>query len=203
LAVLAPSATVPPLVAAGRCGPARWVQGVPLGWEASPAGAVSAAAGYAKAMSTAWFVTDRDHRHRAIALMATPGQAADLVASQDRLAAGLLGGPLGSALGGNSDAGALLTTALLGYRVEGFSARSARVALWAVVVYGAQVGLLPGAAWTTTTIQLAWAGGDWKLASAVSVPGPDPQPGSGGADGTPAELVAAARTFRGFTDVPR
>lgn len=189
-----------PPPAGGRCGPARRVEGVPVGWDASRAGSVSAAAGYAKTMSTLWFLADRDRRHRAIQLMATPDRAATLTASQDRLAARLLGGPLGSAL---RDGGArgVLTTALLGYRVEAFSARWARVALWAVVIYGAETGLLPGAAWTTTTIELRWAEGDWKLTGAVTAPGPNPQP-DGSAAGSSAALVAVARTFRGFTDVP-
>ncbi len=182
------------------CGPARWIEGVPVGWEGSRAGAVSAAAGYAKTMSTIWFLTDRDRRHRAVKLMAATDEAANLTGSQDLLAAGLLGGPLGPALGGGG-VRAVLTTALLGYRVAAFSARSARVALWAVVVYGAETGLLPGAAWTTTTMELAWVGGDWKLASAVTAQGPTPQ-ADGGMEDSGGELVAAAKAFRGFTDVP-
>jgi hypothetical protein len=199
LAVITAPASVQPATPTGRCGPARWVDGVPTGWEDSRAGVVSAAAGYAKTMSTMWFLADRDRRHRAISLLATAEQAATLTASQDLLAAELLDGPLGPALA-NNGARAVLTTALLGYRLEAFSARSARVALWAVLVYGAATGLLPGAVWTTTTMELARADGDWKLTSAVTREGPTPQ--SGGLDVAPGELVAAAKTFRGFTDVP-
>jgi len=177
------------------------VDGVPVGWDASRAGAVGAAAGYAKTMSTRWFLTDQDRRHRAVGLLATPEQAANLTGSQDLLAAGLLGGSLGPLLS-SGRARSVLTTALLGYRVEAFSARSARVALWAVVVYGAETGLLPGAAWTTTTMELAWVGGDWKLASTLTAVGPTPPQPDGDADGSLGELVATARTFRGFTDVP-
>jgi hypothetical protein len=182
LAVLTSSAHPELAVPAGGCGPARVVDGVPVGWQASQTGAVSAAAAYAKVMSAPWFLTDRDRRHRAIALIATPEQAASLTASQDLLADGLAG--VGTPREG-------LTTALLGWRVEAFPADSARVVLWAVVVDGPETGLLPSATWATTTMQLAWAGGDWKLVSAQTAPGPTPPPGGG-----------ATSSFRGFVDVP-
>jgi hypothetical protein len=200
LAVITPGAGGQPPMPTGSCGPSRWISGVPMGWALSRTGAVAAAAGYAKTMSTLWFMTDRDRRHQAIRLLATPGRMASLTASQDHLAdqlAVLLGGPDG---GGNHT---VLTTALLGYRVDSFTGDKARVALWAVVVHGSEVGASLAPAWTTSTLDLAWIGGDWKLASAMTAPGPGPvsQPDAG-LVGAPASLITAARTFREFTDVP-
>jgi hypothetical protein len=175
---------------------------VPLGWAPSRSGAVAAAAGYAKTMSTLWFLTDRDRRHQAIRLIATPDRRAALTDSQDRLA-----DQLGALLGGGSDPGAkrsILTTALLGYRVDSFTGAKAQVALWAVVVHGSQTGPSLAPAWTTSTLDLEWTSGDWKLASATTAPGPGPitQPDDG-LVGTPANLITTASTFREFTDVPQ
>jgi hypothetical protein len=172
-----------------------------MGWAPSRTGAVAAAAGYAKTLSALWFLTDRDRRHQAIRLLATPGQMAGLTASQDRLA-----DQLDVLLGSGQDGGAehsVLTTALLGYRVDAFTAGKARVALWAVVVHGSEVGPSLAPAWTTSTLDLEWIGGDWKLASATTAPGPGPVPQpDAGLVGAPASLITAASTFRGFTDVP-
>jgi hypothetical protein len=172
-----------------------------MGWAPSRRGAVAAAAGYAKTLSALWFLTDRDRRHQAIRLLSTPDHVAGLTASQDRLA-----DQLDVLLGGGPDGPgrhSVLTTALLGYRVDAFTGGKARVALWAVVVHGSQVGPSLAPAWTTSTLDLEWIGGDWKLARAITAPGPGPvsQPDAG-LVGAPASLITAARTFREFTDVP-
>jgi hypothetical protein len=188
-------------VPTASCGPSRWISGVPMGWAPSRRGAVAAAAGYAKTMSSLWFLTDRDRRHQAIRLLATPDQMAGLTASQDRLA-----DQLDVLLGSGPDRGgqhSVLTTALLGYRVDAFTGDKARVALWAVVVHGSEVGPSLAPAWTTSTLEVEWTGGDWKLASAMTAPGPGPvaQPDAG-LVGAPASLITTARTFQEFTDVP-
>ena len=201
LAVINPATEGAPPVPTGNCGPSRRIGGVPMGWAPSTSGAVAAAAGYAKTMSALWFLTDQDRRHQAIRLLATPDRAASLTASQDRLA-GQLSALLGSGSGGGADH-AILTTALLGYRVDSFTGARAQVALWAVVVHGTEVGPSLAPAWTTSTLDLEWTGGDWKLASATTAPGPGPvaQPDEG-LVGAPASLITAASTFREFTDVP-
>jgi hypothetical protein len=201
MAVITPGTDAAPPVPVGSCGPSRRIGGVPLGWAPARSGAVAAAAGYAKTMSALWFLTDQDRRHQAIRLLATRDRAAELTASQDRLA-GQLGALLGSGSGGAANH-VVLTTALLGYRVDSFTGAKARVALWAVVVHGSEVGPSLAPAWTTSTLELEWSGGDWKLAAATTAPGPGPvaQPDDG-LVGAPASLITAASTFREFTDVP-
>jgi hypothetical protein len=183
------------------CGPHGRVDGVPLGWAPSQAGAVGAAAAYAKTMSTLWFLSDRDRRHAALHRMAVPREVEGLIASQDRLA-----DELDLALGaGRGDQGrhAALITALLGYRVDQFADTKARVALWAVVMHASDVGGSMAPAWSTSTLDLEWIGGDWKLAKAITTAGPGPvsQPADGLVDAPP-DLIAAARSFREFSDVP-
>jgi hypothetical protein len=152
-------------------------------------------------MSALWFLTDQDRRHQAIRLLATPARTSSMIASQDRLAQ-QLGPMLGGGSGGPSN-GAVLTTALLGYRVDSFTGGGARVALWSVVVHGSDVGPSLAPAWSTSTLDLEWIGGDWKLASATTAPGPGPvlQPDAG-LIGAPASLITAARSFQEFVDVP-
>jgi hypothetical protein len=152
-------------------------------------------------MSTLWFMTDRDRRHRALRLLASPEQTASLTASQDRVA-----DELDVLLRGGQHRDVVhtvLTTGLLGYRVDRFTGTKARIALWAVVVHASDVDASMAPAWTTSTLDLEWIGGDWKLVNAMTTPGPGPAPQPHeGLIGVPASLIAAAGTFREFSDVP-
>ena len=176
----------------------RWVDGVPLGWPQTRPGAVGAAAGYAKALSKHWFLTDTVRRRRAVVQMAAPEAVAQLQASQDALASAMARGAFGAALARPGVAW-LLRTSLLGYRVNHYTATAAEIALWALVIYGTdRGGPLPQALYATSTLRLRWAG-DWKLVAASTVPGPVPLPGP--ATPTPAaELLRAAGSFTEFGD---
>jgi hypothetical protein len=178
----------------------RWVDGVPLGWPPTRAGAVGAAAGYAKVLSKHWFLTDTVRRRRAVAQLAAPEAVAQLRASQDALASAMARGAFGAALARPGVAW-LLRTSLLGYRVDHYTPTAAEVALWALVVYGTnRGGPPPQGLFATSTLRLRWAG-DWKLVAASTVPGPVPLPGP--ATPTPAaELLRAANSFTEFGDAP-
>ncbi|HZA82951.1 MAG TPA: hypothetical protein VFC13_16010 [Actinomycetes bacterium] len=179
----------------------RWVDGVPLGWPQTRLGVVAAATGYAKVLSKHWFLSDTVRRRRAVAQMAAPEAVAQLGASQDALASALARGAFGAALA-RPGVTWLLRTSLLGYRVDRYTPTAAEVALWALVVYGTDGGgPLPQALYATSTLRLRWAGGDWKLVAASTVPGPVPLPGP--ATPTPAaELLRVAGSFTEFGDAP-
>ncbi len=183
------------------CGPTGRLNGVPVGWAPTEQGAVAAAAAYAKVLSARWFLTDPNgqRRRRAVAAMAVPERAGALAASQDRLARQVLASPFGAGLG-RRGVSSVLTTAFLGYRTEAYTATTARVALWAVVVYGNDGGLAPQALWTTSTLSLRWAAEDWKLEDVATTPGPVPVHGQD-APSLPRDLLAAAGGLKGFTDV--
>jgi hypothetical protein len=175
--------------------PAHWEAGVPVGWPQTEDGAISAAAGYARVLSARWFLTDTDRRHQAVAAMAAHDALPELQAEQDQVAAGMASGPFGAGLA-RRGVRSILRTSLLGYRVDRYSPTAAEVALWAVVVYGNDGGLVPQALWATSTMRLRWAG-DWKLAGAVTVPGPVPVHGQATPSGVH-ELIQAAEKFKEF-----
>lgn len=198
MAIIGPSPTSPD--SGGISQPAvRWEDGVPVGWPATPRGAVAAAAGYAKALSALWFLTDAARRSRAVARMAAPEALGGLQVSQDVIARSIASGPLGAGLRRHGVA-TLLRTSLLGYQLRSYSPTQAQVALWAVVLYGNDGGLAPQALYATSTLRLRWVG-DWKLVQVSTVPGPVPVQGQ--ATPSPvAELIGASRRFQEFDDAP-
>jgi hypothetical protein len=182
-----------------NAGPARWEACVPVGWPQTEQGAISAAAGYARVLSEPWFLTDADRRRQAVAAMAASHTRPGLQAAQDQVAAGITRGPFGAGLA-RRGVHSVLRTSLLGYRVDRYTPVAAEVALWAVVLYGNDGGLVPQALWVTSTLRLVWAG-DWKLAGALTVPGPVPVHGQA----TPSavrELIQAAEDFKEFSYAP-
>jgi hypothetical protein len=179
--------------------PPRVLDGVPVGWPPGRAGAVAAAAGYARVLSALWFLTDPGRRARALGRMAAPEAAAGLRASQDALAGTLGRGPFGAGLA-RPGVASLLRTSLLGYRVDHYDPDTATVAVWALVVYGNDGGLAPQALWATSTLRLRWAG-DWKLVEVGTVPGPTPVAGQA-PPSPPAELLRAAAEFEEFDGAP-
>jgi len=179
--------------------PARWVAGVPVGWPHTQQGAVGAAAGYARVLSAAWFLTEAGRRHRAVAAMGAPEALLGLQAAQEEVAAGIARGPFGAGLA-RRGVRSLLRTSLLGYRLDRYTPGDAQVALWALVVYGNDGGLAPQSLYATSTLRLRWTG-DWKLVEATTVPGPVPVQGQA----TPSaagELLQAADRFKEFDYAP-
>jgi len=179
--------------------PARWLAGVPVGWPQTEHGAISAATGYARVLSARWFLTDTDRRHQAVAAMADPDARSGLQAAQDQVAAGIVRGPFGAALA-HRGVRSVLRTSLLGYRVDRYAPPAAEVALWALVLYGNDGGLVPQALYATSTLRLMWVG-DWKLVGADTVPGPVPVHGQATPSGV-RELIQAAECFKEFSYAP-
>jgi hypothetical protein len=88
----------------------------------------------------------------------------------------------------------VLRGAPLGYRVERFSLRAARVAIWSVAIAGSP-DFEPEAQWRTLAIDLVWTRGGWRVGGGSGVAGPDPS--------TPVrELATQASSFRSLTHVP-
>jgi hypothetical protein len=179
--------------------PARWEAGVPVGWARTEQAAIGAAAGYARVLSALWFLADADRRHQAVAAMGAPGAVLELQAEQDQVAAGIARGPFGAGLT-RRGVRSVLRTNLLGYRVDRYTPTAAEVALWAVVLYGNDGGLVPQALYATSTLRLRWAG-DWKLVGAVTVPGPVPVHGQATPSGV-RELIQAVEHFKEFNYAP-
>ncbi|HWD45299.1 MAG TPA: hypothetical protein VHM23_16605 [Actinomycetota bacterium] len=172
---------------------------MPVGWAQTEQGAIGAATGYARVLSALWFLADADRRHQAVAAMAAPGALLELQAEQDQVAAGIARGPFGAGLT-RRGVRSVLRTNLLGYRVDRYTPTAAEVALWAVVLYGNDGGLVPQVLYATSTLRLRWAG-DWKLVGAVTVPGPVPVHGQATPSGV-RELIQAVEHFKEFSYAP-
>lgn len=90
----------------------------------------------------------------------------------------------------------VLRVGALGYRVEAWSGRTARVAVWKVTLVGTSTrGVV--ANWDTSHLDLAWRSGRWWVTSfGPDTPGPAPSPARVGADTPPAVLAADEADFR-------
>jgi hypothetical protein len=63
---------------------------------------------------------------------------------------------------------------ILATRVDAYSRARARVAVWSVGVLARVGAAQPQAGWTTSTFELVWERGDWKVWSETIAPGPAP-----------------------------
>ncbi|MBA3653984.1 MAG: hypothetical protein H0W70_07290 [Actinobacteria bacterium] len=88
--------------------------------------------------------------------------------------------------------------AVLASRLDDYTQQRARVAIWNVGVLS-RVGVAPPqASWATSTFDLVWERGDWRIRSETIAPGPAPMLDASAAPATSEELEAA---LVDFTDV--
>ena len=99
----------------------------------------------------------------------------------------------------------LLRAGPVGWRVEDYGNGAARVAIWVTSV-GGSLGGARGPVpvregWGTTTVQLRWAGGDWKQVASTTTDGPVPIADVAPPTAAP-ELIDKANQFKEFTYAP-
>lgn len=162
-----PSASAPapglvaPTPADERPGPTRTSNGVPVGYAHTPEGAVAAATGYLTTISDKRAFS-RDWREDAYRVMAAPdsyGRLIDSVRpSYDRIAADLA---LDDAVAYNGSV--LAMTVPIGYRVDDYTDGRATVTVWAAAWLTRPTGQQLPLRAHTTTVELVWTDGDWKL----------------------------------------
>ena len=193
------AATSQPSAAVGSAGPRRMQQGVPVGYAHNDAGAVAAATNYVTVLSSS-IILDRDKRHAAIDVVAAPEARARLQRTFDRAVASLAKG-LGVPAGAVDDGKVVMRAIPVGWRLEQYDARRARVAIWATGVAGTLAGVPVQEGWGTTTVSLRWVGGDWKQLDTRTTDGPTPiaDPATPTA---PSELVPTAQQFKEYTYAP-
>ena len=171
-------------------GPTSTAHGVPAGFARTEDGAIAAASAY---VCTGQALLDMDplaaeKAVRQISASATADEQVERILGQlaqarQTLASGT--GPITYRQG------------VIARRVDAYSQDQARVALWHVGVLSRQGAAPPQAGWATSTIELVWERGDWKVAREDVVPGPAPILDDSTAPAT-SELFAAA--LDGFTD---
>ena len=160
----APASSEPPAAAVGL-GPSRVDAGVPAGFARTRAGAVAASASYVRTGAAVMAMSDVEVRAAAEQMAATASadeQANDLLRKLRALRATLDG------------TAATYRQAVLAARVDAYDGDRARVAVWHVGVLAAGERFPPQAGWSTSTFELVWERGDWKVWAETIAPGPAP-----------------------------
>lgn len=153
-------------------GPTGQDHGVPVGWRHDVDGAESAASGYVESsrlVATAGPLTRRD----VILALATPRYGPDLVDATNHQLDDLL-----FALGahGVTPAGLVWSEHALTVDATAHGSDRVDVGVWSVLVLAANGGSVARQVWRTSTITLAWTGGDWKVDRWDTRAGPLPAP---------------------------
>jgi hypothetical protein len=189
--------------ATSEVGPRAVRNGVGTGYARTQEGAVAAAANYARVLSSDR-ILDNGWRRAAIDTLAAPEAKGRLQKSFDQAVASLRKG-LGVTAAGGKGTQVLLRATPVGWRVEDFDSRTATVAIWVTSVggsLGGSDGPVPvREGWGTTTVQLRWAGGDWKQVDSTTTDGPVPIADVAPPTATP-ELIGKASEFKEFTYAP-
>jgi hypothetical protein len=204
--VASPGTAAAPAAAAAATkgvGPRRIENGVKVGYAHTREGAIAAAANYTTALSSD-LILDSARRKAAIDTLAAPEAKARLQKTFDQAVASLRSG-LGVTGAAGDGAQVLLRATPVGWRVEEYSDRAARVAIWVTSV-GGSIGGTDGPVpiregWGTTTVDLRWAGGDWKQVDSTTTDGPVPIADVAPPTAAP-ELVSKASEFKEFTYAP-
>jgi hypothetical protein len=189
--------------ATSAVGPRKLKNNVGVGYARSQKGAVAAAANYASVLSSA-LILDTAKRRAAIDTLAAPESKAGLQESFDEAVASLRQG-LGVTGADADDVQVLMRANPVGWKVDDYGDGTARVAIWMSGLTGSVGGSGPPVpireGWGTTTVNLRWVKGDWKLVDSTTVDGPLPI--ADVSPPTPApELVSKASEFKEFTYAP-
>ncbi|WP_455360597.1 hypothetical protein [Streptomyces sp. SYSU K21746] len=176
--------------------------GIASGFAKTAQGAQSAAANYAVALgSDGMFNTTR--RHQIVQSISDPGALSKLRAGFDADYSPSFLAQIGLTADGRAPAGSTFVsrTIAAGTKVQSFSATAAKVDVWCVGLFG-----LTGdkstkpvtSGWFTVTVQLKWAGSDWKVLDTSQKQGPTPVTGDNPVSGSD-EISGAVNGFGGFT----
>jgi hypothetical protein len=182
----------PPLARAVRLAvsPSDAVHGTVAGQRArSPGGAVAAAVSYLEAMDRASSVSGVVARLREVTAPPFTEQAL-------RAEAVVL--TIDQAV--QADGAGLIRSWRLGWRIDSFSPRLARVGVWTMgVAVSAREVIAPD--WSTTVCVTRWSPEGWRVIGAHTVDGPTPPPADASRAAV-ASFVGLASGFRTFTDAP-
>jgi hypothetical protein len=155
--------------------PSRVVDGVPVGYPDTEAGAVAALLADGQTLSDPRVLLNPARRAQVLALIATPRYAATFAGSGGRA---LAQAERQTALGRGLAAGA--QTVFLGvpiaYRVVSYTPQRIRVIGYGVSVVANDQGLSPRATWATSTTDAVWQDGNWRVDAVSSSDGPTPAP---------------------------
>lgn len=180
-------------------GPARVEDGVPIGHARTREGAAAAVASYQRAFADAAILQPGVMRRR-LEVVASPDYVQTMLAANSPGRQRLARGPIGQGI--RHGIQTLYVGVPIGYRIESFSARRARVLTWGFTLLGNAAAVTPRAYFGLTHTDLVWQGGDWKIAGTEASFGPTPKlqtpPGPvGGYD-----VMRLARELRSYGATP-
>jgi hypothetical protein len=180
-------------------GATKMVGVVPVGYRDDAPGAIAAATNYLTALQGKQVLNDRQ-RSAIIATVAKPGTAEALTAAIDPGVRQIKAGLRLDANGQPSGGGVLtLRLGLWAYHVDAYRPTAATISIWYESIVGVAVAnsrFPVQATYSTISVRLAWADGDWKWAGQSEVSGPTP---SGVANGPTADISTLQRVLSSFT----
>lgn len=154
----APSASAPTTPAGA--GPSRTVNGVPVGYAHSQAGAVAAATTFERVLGP--LVIKPEALRTAVATMATPDARDALIRQYEEIS-----DTLNTRLHLVTDAARGVPTASVDFplvsRVVHYDGATAQIDIWGVAVLADQGTLAPSSTWGTEGYSLRWVDDDWRL----------------------------------------
>ncbi len=211
LAQTSPSDAVPaarPLTVNGeRVWSGRTVNGVPVGWDHSQAGAVGAATNYTAALASSELIFDEARRSAAVDTVAAPQARQRLrrdLENQAKLIAASFFGlkDADKALAQVVASKVVFQTIPVRYRLDAYDGTHARVSIWQTGVGGYQDSSLPPQeAWGMTTVRLQWIDKDWKETGATVTDGPVPVADSNPPTPAP-DLIHELQQFKDYHYAP-
>lgn len=153
-------------------GPTRTRAGVPVGYARTREGAAAAVASYERAFADPAILRPGVMRRR-IEVVASPDYVQTMLAANSPGRERLARGPIGR--GAAHGIQTLYAGVPMGYRIESFSWRRARVLTWGFTLLGNASAVAPSAYFGLTHTDLVWMGGDWKIARTEASFGPTPR----------------------------
>lgn len=185
----APPASSSPSVSTGQPGPNEDGAPAPTAEAQDTEGAVAAALSYAAAPQAWLYLSDGEIRS-AIAAITTPN-AAHRIANDVVQEVGASRSELAEAAGP-----VWWIVHPLAWRVDKFRQTEATISVWTFSLLSAADVAIPQTEWTTTTLDLEWVSGGWRIASVSDTLGPTP---SIGPDDQPWEPEPLDDALQGFT----
>lgn len=175
---------------------------IPSGFARDEQGAQSAAANFAVALVSAEILKP-DRRQEIVGQIFVPVKVPELEAKFDKAYDQEFLDKVGLDKNGNAAEGMTYVsrTAPVGTKVTAYTDSTATVEVWCTGVFGtAGVGSTNPVTndWFTMTLDIQWAGGDWKVASFSQKEGPAPVNADRAASGAD-EIAKAVDEYGGFT----
>jgi hypothetical protein len=176
-------------------GPKSNENGVPVGYQHSPQGAVAAASNYLTFLDSPT-VLNESRLDAGLSQIAAPGSR---VAQQEKAAYSSVREELDKT-GVNHAGAAVAEGKQLGYHLANYQDNHASVAIWSLDMFGNASNAQPQGGFQDELLDLRWSDGDWKLVARRSNNGPSPA--IQGPPTAPNQFVTQVQQYRGFHDAP-